>query len=229
MRNFFRTLAPEKFNAKVEVRADGSYEYSYDGTLIFVPALIRAFTVGLNARLDAQLAKAVAQLGQEGFRNVIYVGDARYSVTLERACSRGAPSFFPSREMSVFSIKPQIDGLIVVAASPYDPAAPYQLAGTDAEIEGELLVMADRGVEVVQHNATASQITSNLASCFMWRIKSPYDNPCIILRPPGINEAARELKLLAPSISKIHDHSPQLLRDRKFEREILQCSFANVH
>jgi hypothetical protein len=106
-------------------------------------------------------------------------------VTLERACTRGAPSFFPSREMSVFSIRPQIDGLIVVAASPYDPAAPYQLGGTDAEIDGTLVVMAEKGVEVVQHNAPVSQATSNLANCFIWSIKSPYDNPRIILRPPG--------------------------------------------
>ncbi len=96
--------------------------------------------MGLSARLDAQLARAVAQLEQEGFRNVTYLGDARYSVTLERACTRGAQSFFSSREMSVFS-KSQMDGLIVVAASPYDPAAPYHLAGTGAEIDGALLAM----------------------------------------------------------------------------------------
>jgi hypothetical protein len=118
MRNFFRTLAPEKFDAKVAVHGDGCYAYCYNGTLIFVPALILAFRVGLNARLDAQLAKAVPQLGQEGFRNVFYLGQGRYSVVLERNCPRDAPSFFPSREMSVFSIKPQLDDLIVIAASP---------------------------------------------------------------------------------------------------------------
>jgi hypothetical protein len=58
MRNFFRTLAPEKFDAKVAVHGDGCYAYCYNGTLILDPALIRAFRVGLNARLDAQLAKA---------------------------------------------------------------------------------------------------------------------------------------------------------------------------
>jgi hypothetical protein len=86
-------------------------------------------------------------------------------MTLERASSRGAPSFFPSRKMSVFGIKPQIDGLIRVATSPYKAAAPYQLAGTDAEIDGDLLVTADRGVEVVQDNEPVNQSTSNLASC----------------------------------------------------------------
>ena len=40
MRNFFRTLAPEQFDADVSIRANGSYSYSYHGTLIFVPALI---------------------------------------------------------------------------------------------------------------------------------------------------------------------------------------------
>lgn len=108
MRYFFRTLVPEKFDARVDVQADGSYAYSYSGTLVFVPAVIRAFTVGLNARLDAQLARAVAQLEQEGFRNVTYLGGARYSVTLERACPRGSPSFLHSREMSVFSIRSQL-------------------------------------------------------------------------------------------------------------------------
>jgi hypothetical protein len=195
MRNFFRTLAPEKFDAKVEIYGDGCYAYCYNGNLIFIPALIRAFRVGLNARLDAQLAKAVALLGQEGFRNVAYLGQGRYSVVLERACPRGAPSFFPSREMSIFSIKPQLDGLIVIAASRYDPAGPHQLAGTDAEIDGTLIVLVDGGVEVVQHNAP-DQWTSNPVSYFKWRIKSPYDNPRIILRPPGTNATAREFKLL---------------------------------
>ena len=40
MHNFFRTLAPERFDANVVIHADGSYSYSYQGILIFVPALI---------------------------------------------------------------------------------------------------------------------------------------------------------------------------------------------
>ncbi len=46
MRNFFRTLAPEQFDAQVTVHADGSYAYTYDGVLIFVPALIQACRAG---------------------------------------------------------------------------------------------------------------------------------------------------------------------------------------
>ena len=69
MRNFFRTLAPEQFDATVSIRADGSYTYSYDGILIFVPALIQDSRAGrLDAHMEAQLKEAASQLRQEGFR-----------------------------------------------------------------------------------------------------------------------------------------------------------------
>ncbi len=102
--------------------------------------------------------------------------------------------------MSVFGIKPQFDGLIVVAASPYDPAAPYQLGGTDAEIDGTLIVLVDRGVEVIQHNGSESQIKSEPVSCFRWVIKSPYANPRIMLRPAGIITVAQK-PLLRPALN----------------------------
>ena len=57
MRNFFRTLAPEQFDANVSIRTNGSYSYSYHGTLIFVPALIQASRAGfLDPHLDARLS-----------------------------------------------------------------------------------------------------------------------------------------------------------------------------
>ena len=93
MRNFFRTLAPEKFDANVSIRANGSYSYSYHGTLIFVPALIQASRVGfLDPDLDAHLKNATAQLRQEGFEKADYLGRGRYAVVLQRSRASGEPS-----------------------------------------------------------------------------------------------------------------------------------------
>ena len=58
MRNFFRTLAPELFDAKVAIHTDGSYSFSYDGILIFVPALIQAGRGVIDARTEAQLGRS---------------------------------------------------------------------------------------------------------------------------------------------------------------------------
>ena len=89
-RNFFWTLAPERFDANVAIHANGSYDYSYDGILIFVPALIRAYRAGrLEPRIEERLQDAAAQLRQEGFRSADYLGRGRYAVILARARAKG--------------------------------------------------------------------------------------------------------------------------------------------
>ncbi len=182
MRNFFRTLAPERFQAKVAVWADGSYSYRYDGVLVFVPALIEAHRSGhLCERLDVQLAEATAKLLQEGFRRADYLGRGRYFVTLELTKTKAQPSYFPSREMSVFNVRPRPDGSIAISGSRPDPSAPCQLLGTDAQIEGELIVTLDRQVRVLTHNAQNIMHTKALSTDYIWRIKSPDADPLIVV------------------------------------------------
>lgn len=183
MRNFFRTLAPEQFDAKVAIHADGSYSYSYEGILIFVPALIQASRGNVDAHMEAQLTEAAAQLRQEGFQKADYLGRGRYSVVLERSGSRGQSSFFPSREMKVFSIRSQPDGAIVIGGSRPDTTAPCQLNGMDAQIDGRLIVTLERGVNVLNHNAQCKLSTLDLFGAFQWHIKSPDADPFMLVRP----------------------------------------------
>jgi hypothetical protein len=183
MHNFFRTLAPEQFDANVSIHADGTYTYSYDGILIFVPALIQAARAGVDARMEAQLGEAASQLRHEGFRKADYLGRGRYSVFLERSRSKAESSFFPSRELKVFSIRPQLDGTIMISGSRPDATAPCQLLGTDARIDGTLIVMLDRGVNVLRHNAQSESSAPGRFSGYEWHIKSPDADPFMIVRP----------------------------------------------
>lgn len=184
MRNFFRTLAPERFDASVAIHADGSYDFSYDGVLIFVPALIKAYRVGrLGPRIDARLKGATKQLREEGFRSARYLGRGRYAVTLADSRTRGQSAYFPSREMWVFSIRPQPDGTICIGASRPDATAPCQLLGTDAEIDGRLNVTIEKGVSVLAHNAARDSSTPDARVEHHWRIKSPDDDPFMVVRP----------------------------------------------
>ena len=183
MHNFFRTLAPEQFDANVAIHADGSYGYSYHGILIFVPALIQATRAALDSRTEAQLSEAAAQLCQEGFRKADYLGRGRYSVVLERSGARGQSSFFPSREMKLFSIRPRPDGAIAIGASHSDASAPCQLTGTDANIDGTLILTLDYGVNVLKHNAQSKPVAHGVVSAFQWRIRSPDADPFMVVQP----------------------------------------------
>lgn len=191
MHNFFRTLAPEQFDANVVIHADGSYAYSYDGVLIFVPALIQACRAGyLDTHMEGRLKDAAAQLREEGFRHADYLGRGRYAVILERIAAKGQPSYFPSREMTVFSIRPRFDGAIVIIGSRPDANAPCQLMGTDAEIDGRLIVRLDKGVTVISHNAQSTLSNAGPFSGYQWRIKSPDDDPFMIVHPTQLGGTA---------------------------------------
>ena len=183
MRNFARTLTPERFDAKVVIHADGSYAYSYEGVLIFVPALVRAAQVAACARCEAQLATLAAQLLREGFRKAEYLGGGRYSVIFEGARPKGESLFFLSRETPVFSVMPQLGGGIAIGAFQSDTAGQRKFLEFGAEIDGTLSVMVNKGVEVLKHNAQHEPSMRGFFEEYNWRIKSPNANPCIIVQP----------------------------------------------
>lgn len=182
MRNFFRTLAPEKFTANVGINADGSCTYSYDGTLIFVPALLQTCRIRLDPRTEARLKKAGEQLTREGFRDVVYLGQGRYSAVLERCVPKGQASFFPSPEMKLFSILPQANGCIEIGTFAPHPRAPCPLFGTDAEIDGTLNIRIDRRLEVLGHNSPIIPVGDELSCTYQWHVDSADANPLIIVK-----------------------------------------------
>jgi hypothetical protein len=183
MRNFSRTLTPERFDAKVAIHADGSYAYSYEGVLIFVPALLRAAQVAACARCEAQLATLAAQLLREGFRKAEYLGGGRYSVIFEGARAKGESLFFLSRETPVFSVTPQIDGAIAIEAFHSDTAGQRKFLESGAEISGTLSVTVNKGVEVLRHNAQHEPSVHGVFGEYNWRIKSSNADPRIIVHP----------------------------------------------
>jgi hypothetical protein len=182
MRNFFRTLVPEQFDANIVVHSDGSYGYAYAGVLVFASALPLPGRGSMDARLEGQLKSAATQLRNEGFRKAEYLGSGRYSVALEGVGARGETSFFPSRETKLFSIRAHSDGAIEIAFRP-DAAAQCQLAGADAAIDGRLSVILDRGVKVLSHNGKHRLATHGLPGGYEWTIKSPGADPFIIVQP----------------------------------------------
>jgi hypothetical protein len=135
--------------------------------------------------MEAQLKNAAAQLLNEGFSLANYLGRGRYDVTLSRAVVDRRASYFPSRETPVFTIRPRHDGAILIMGSRPNATAPCQLLGTDAEIDGRLIVTLDPGIEVISHNAQSQLPSRGQRNRYQWRIKSPDADPFMIIQPPS--------------------------------------------
>lgn len=175
---------PENFEANVTVNKDGSYTFTYDGTLTFALALAAAKEGSLTQKEEAEFAKEAEKYRNEpGFKKVKYLGKGRYKVLVEKSGKPGEQYYFLSREMKIFSVNPQQDGSIKITATRFSKKDLNELKSIGAKINGNLIVSVERGVKVIKHNAQSEPKLFGLFGGYKWEIKSVDADPIIIVQP----------------------------------------------
>jgi hypothetical protein len=175
---------PENFDAKVTINKDGSYAFTYDGTLTFALALAAAKEGALSAHDENEIQKEAIKMRQEpGFKKVDYQGKGRFRVVVERFAKQGEPLYFVSRELQIFAIVPQPDRTIKVSAVRPKADDLKQLNEIGAKIGGTLSVSVANGVRVLKHNAESEPSFFGLFGSYKWQIKSPAADPVILVQP----------------------------------------------
>lgn len=73
---------PEEFVASLEIKADKSFTFTYDGVLAFGPALAEIKQRGrLSPNDEAELKKLEAELRKErGVQDISYIGNGRFKM-----------------------------------------------------------------------------------------------------------------------------------------------------
>jgi hypothetical protein len=174
---------PENFDAKVTFNKDGSYTFTYYGTLTFALALSAAKNGSLSAKDEAELAKAAEELRREpGFKKVEYQGKGRYKVFVERSGKPGEPLYFLSREMKFFAILPQENHTVAVTAVRPSRDEIQQLNSIGPQMVGTLSVSVASGLKVISHNAESEPMFFGLLGSYKWQIRSPDANPKIVVQ-----------------------------------------------
>ena len=175
---------PENFDIKVKVNKDGSYVFSYDGTLVNVFALSEAKKGPLSKGDEAGLEKEAEAMRREpGFKEVKYLGSGRYKVVVEKTGKPGETYYFLSRELRILAIEPQKDGSMQISSIRPQKKEIVELGSIGLKVAGVLTVSVARGVKILRHNAQKVPRFFGLFGAYVWEIKSPDANPVIVLRP----------------------------------------------
>ncbi len=185
---------PEEFNATIQVNSDGSYTFTYDGTLTYALALAAAQQDSLSREDEAALAKAVEDIREDpDVKKVTYAGKGRYKVLVERRGRPGEQYYFLSKELNIFSVKPQQDGSIAIAAERFSEKDLAELKAIGAKVEGTLTVSLARGVAVLRHNAQREPKLLGLIGSYEWDIRTVDADPLIVVRhSSGHDEPVRK-------------------------------------
>ena len=158
---------PEEFESEVEIRKNGTFRFSYDGTLIFVPGRADDIADKEIRELEHDLKK------DKGFKEIEYMGHSKFKVIYEKEGSLDTPFYFVGRRLDLFAIYPKGGGLIEVRGVDLNERQIRELEELKLSIDGELTVKTDG--KVIEHNANSTPSLFGLVGGYGWEIKSLHE------------------------------------------------------
>ncbi len=163
-------LVPENFVAMIDLDKKGNFQFTYNGTIVFVP-----FMQGNPSKKD--IAGIKSQLAKDpGFKKIEYQGNGRYQVSYHKAGRADKPFYFFGKEAMVMSLMSNQKGWdwdVHIQGLRLSPAQVREYRKMGVKMEGELQVRTD--AQVMSHNATEPPKSMDDHKIYTWKINSPKD------------------------------------------------------
>jgi len=168
-------LVPERFIASVDVKADGSATYQYDGTAQHFLAAMEIQKNGkLSAKDEAGLSKeAEKTIKIPGVRKFEYLGAGRYQLLSTQDLQ---PGHKPA-VLDLARLTKAKDGVYSLTSPEIKEKDRQQLKQLSITVDGTLEVRLPANAQVVSHNASSTP--GLLSKAYTWKIGSIDSKPSI--------------------------------------------------
>ncbi len=165
-------LFPESFKSSVEIKRNGDFSFSYDGTLTFLIARVEEVQSGTLSPETRQALKVLEKkMSQDkAFKKVEYLGHSKYRVIYRKEGKLDKPFYFVGSDVKLFSIIPKPGGLVEIKGIGLGKKDINELKELKLKIDGELNVKTDG--EVIEQNATSTPSLFGLWGGYQWKITS---------------------------------------------------------
>lgn len=175
-------LVPESFKASVDVRADGSYVYRYDGTATHVLAAMQIKEKGALTPKDEAAMKAEADKGAKspGIKTLNYLGAGRFQVLTEEELRPEPGKAKPL--MAMITIRKEADGSYLATSPEVKAKDLAELKSLGIKVNGTLQITLPSGAQVLSNNADSTP--GLFSKAYSWKIGSPDVRPQLRYRLP---------------------------------------------
>ena len=174
-------LVPEKFAAKADFQADGSYAFTYVGTVVHGMAAMQIAQSGkkMGAQDEKMFEQEAAVLRKKPeVRDAQYKGDGRYQLSLESKRKKGEPL----NAFDIFKVRTDKDGVTTVSSADVTPKAKQELAQLGIKIDGTFALSLPKSAEVISHNATSTPKFFGMVGGYSWKINGVDQRPLVKFR-----------------------------------------------
>jgi hypothetical protein len=178
---------PEKFNATLNIDKSGSYNFVYDGTLVFLQFDSEKDEPLLTDQNPQEIKKLAEELKKDpNFQEVKYTGKGRFKVLYRRegVITPNVKTQLLSESCRIISIRQIQPGKVLIKGANLDEVDIEYLKKLNFRLQGKLIVTTN--AEVIRHNAERSPWFPGLSKTYEWQFSlSPFPEPWLLLQLEG--------------------------------------------
>ena len=166
---------PEKFNAKINVKKDGSYTFVYDGIITHALAAAAHKDGSFSKKDEKEFEEEMTKEFQKDtdIKTAKYIGGGSYKILYKNSGTVDTPFYFFSDLDKIFSISRDKNGTVEITGTKLTEKDIKKLEEIKVTFDGELEV--ETNAQVIEQNASSKPILFGLIGCYKWRIKSIRD------------------------------------------------------
>ena len=172
---------PEKFETKITINPDASYNLKFDGVVAHIMAAVQVFQTKkpLNAKEeDALKAEALKISKSPGVIKASYAGNGRYNITFNENVKPGQKLDM----LGMFNVSTDKDGVMTITSAVINDQAKGQIKELGLTISGKLEVVLPKNAVILSSNATSSPTFFGMFGSYSWNIGSIEQAPLMRIR-----------------------------------------------
>ena len=174
---------PDNYEAEVWLHKDGSYEFFYEGNLKYAPAIEKI----MNGEFSDEDIEEMFELSDdlsnsEGFMEAEYDEDGIFTVDVIISRDPGETYDFISEDIKFFTFHYDDKGRLVISGPDLSDEDREGLVKLDIDMNGKLIVIADKGVKVKSDNANKKRKIEKKKVQYEWVLDLNSNKPKMLIK-----------------------------------------------
>ena len=174
----------DNYEIEVLMHKDGSYDFSYEGELNFVPALEAAIEGTFDEDDQEDLQEIIQSLkNNDEFASVKDLGKGKIKVEVKRKVDAGEDYFFIDKDLKYYAFEYNDEGELSMEGFKVDDDGRKALKTLGSKLKGSLIVQVPKSIKVVSHNADKKKKDKKKGMTYTWNLDLNSAKPEITIKP----------------------------------------------